>query len=480
MNINLFDVIKWTKGDCDIESGDDKTRSAQVIEFTGISTDSRTIKSGELFIPLMGENFDGHKFIQKAIEKGATGYLSSSDNIDIPGESIRINVKDTLKAFQDIAHNYLKKFHIPVVAITGSNGKTTTKDILAHLLSQKYKTLKSMKNYNNEIGVPKTVMQLTCDTEVLIVELAMRGAGQIRELASIVRPDIALITNIGEAHFELLGSVEAIARAKSEIFEYLTSDGFAVLNADDKWYRWLSGRSPATVISYGMENEATVKLIEKKDLGLKGFDIKVRIENRKFSFHLPLLGIHNIYNSLSAIAVAHCLRLSSRQIAQGLESLTPSDKRMEVIQSQGGWTILNDSYNASPTSTGYALDIMRKLPCTGRKIAVLGDMLELGEIARKSHRETGAKVKEYGIDYLLVKGELGAEIANGAKMSGMNAGRVVKFENNKQIYEKLKSIVRKGDIILIKGSRLMKMEEIAEKLRAYERCPHPDIPTTNN
>lgn len=464
MNIKLSDVIKWTHSNCDNDSGDTETSSAQVFGFTGVSTDSRSIKLGELFIPIVGENFDGHRFIQKALKNGAAGFLSAKDTEDVPGESIRISVNDTLKAFQDIARNYLRKFHIPVVAITGSNGKTTTKDILAHLLSQKYNVLKSLKNYNNEIGVPATVMQLTPDNEVLIVELAMRGVGQIRELANIVRPDIAMITNIGEAHFELLGSIEAIAETKSEILEYLAPDGFAVLNADDKWYPWLSKKSPASVMSFGMKKDASVKLIDKKDLGLDGFDIDVMIEDREFSFHLPLLGIHNIYNSLSAIAVAHCLRLSPRQIAEGMNTLTPSDKRMEVKQSGGGWTVLNDSYNAGPTSTASALDIMRRLPCTGRRIAVLGDMLELGEISRDSHREIGVKVNEYGIDYLLVKGALSAEIATGAISSGMNPDRVIEFENNDLIYEKLKSIVKKGDIILIKGSRLMKMEEVADRL----------------
>ncbi|MCD4784730.1 MAG: UDP-N-acetylmuramoyl-tripeptide--D-alanyl-D-alanine ligase [Candidatus Eremiobacteraeota bacterium] len=456
MNIKLSDIIKWTGGSCDNDSAD--------FEFTGVSTDSRSIKPGELFIPLVGENFNGHKFIQKVLENGAAGFLYAENAEDIPGEGIRISVNDTLRAFQDIACNYLRQFHIPVVAITGSNGKTTTKDILAHLLSQKYKVLKSLKNYNNEIGVPTTVMQLTPDIEVLIVELAMRGVGQIRELARIVSPDIALITNIGEAHFELLGSIEAIAQTKSEILEYLAPHGFAVLNADDNWYSWLSGKSGAQVVSFGMKNDAGIQLIDKKDLGLGGFDLDVKIENREFSFHLPLLGVHNIYNSLSAIAIAHCLRLSPQQISEGMKTLIPSDKRMEVRQSAGGWTVLNDSYNASPASTQGALDIMKRLPCTGRRIAVLGDMLELGEIAQDSHREVGVKVNEYGIDYLLVEGELGAQIATGARMSGMNSDRVIELENNERIYEKLKSIVKKGDIILVKGSRLMKMEEIAEKL----------------
>ena len=454
--VTINEIIDWSGG---IPTGETLNT-----EITGISTDTRTIKPGELFIPLVGENFDGHNFINKALDMGAAFFIYSTD---LPTELTAkggIRVKDTQRAYQDIARGYLRKNRIPVVAITGSNGKTTTKDYTSHILSQKYRVVKTRKNFNNEIGVPKTVLELDSSIEILVVEMAMRGVGQIRELARIVEPDIAVITNVGESHFELLGSYEAIARTKSEILEFIQPGGNAVLNSDDKWYWYMTEKSPEKIKSFGIKRTADVKLLESTNRGLDGYDLKIDVEGETCEFHLPLLGEHNIYNALTSITIARCMNLTTEEIAKGISTLTPSEKRLDLKKSGGGWIIINDSYNASPTSTESALNILGSLPKTGRKIAALGDMLELGAIEVEAHRNIGKTVFNIGLDLLLVKGKLGAHIASGAKDAGMDSGKVMICENSEEIINKLKSMVKEGDTILVKGSRLMKMEEIAEKL----------------
>jgi UDP-N-acetylmuramoyl-tripeptide--D-alanyl-D-alanine ligase len=430
------------------------------LQIAGISTDTRTISPADLFIPLSGENFNGHRFIKEALQKGAVAFVSHEevppDLADIP----HFQVADTLLAYQEIARNYLARFNVPVVAITGSNGKTTTKDMVTHILGEKMKVLSTEKNFNNEVGVPATVMQLDPSHQVLVVEMAMRGEGQIRQLARIARPDAAVITNIGESHFELLGSYEAIARAKCEILEYLNPQGYAILNADDKWFPFCLAKAPASVATFGIRNEADVRLINLQDRGLKGSLMQVAIDRRIHGFELPLLGEHNVYNALCAIAVARCLRMTPAEIAAGMKTLTPSDKRMEILRHPAGWVFLNDTYNASPSSTKRALEILGSLPRQGRKMAVLADMLELGDIAVEAHREVGRFAGSKGVDLLFTMGDLGAEIGAGALSQGMDRDRVRHFARKGELIDELSRILQGGDMVLVKGSRRMKMDEI--------------------
>lgn len=454
--ITIEEIIRWTGG---IPDGE-----ISVTDITGISTDTRSIKPGELFIPLVGENFDGHNYVEKALGMGASAFLTHRE---IPPESQGrggIRVKDTQRAYQDVARGYLKKYRIPVVAITGSNGKTTTKDYVAHVLSQKFKVVKTEKNFNNEVGVPRTVLQLDSSVEVLVIELAMRGRGQIRELARIVEPDISVITNVGESHFELLGSYEAIAMAKSEILEFIRPGGFSVLNADDRWYWYMMEKTTATINSFGINRKADVCLKEMKNLGIDGFELKVDIGGIVSPIHLPLPGVHNIYNALASITVGRCLGMSIEEISQGIATLEPTDKRFELKKAPGGWVVINDSYNASPTSMGNAIKIVGELSAGGRKIAVLGDMLELGAIEADAHRGIGEMVHKAGINLLFVKGKLGTEIAAGAGNAGMQHDNIYICKDSSEIIGKLKTLVREDDIILVKGSRRMKMEEVAENL----------------
>jgi UDP-N-acetylmuramoyl-tripeptide--D-alanyl-D-alanine ligase len=351
-----------------------------------------------------------------------------------------------------------------VVAVTGSNGKTTTKDIISHILSKKYKVLSTEKNFNNEIGVPQTLMKLDESYQAVVVELGMRGPGQIRELAEIVEPVIGVVTNIGESHFELLGSYEAIARAKCELIECVEPKGTVVLNADDKWFTYCAGKANTSIITFGIDNKAEVKLIKKENLSFKGYSLKVKVGEGEHTFYLPLLGNHNIYNSLAAISVAYSLAMSCHEIAEALKTVKPSDKRLEIIETCKGWIIINDTYNASPSSMRKALEVLGEIQGEGRKFVVLGDMLELGEIAVNSHQSIGALVASIGAYEVHTIGDLGKEIAQGAKKSGMPPERVYSWDNKDKTIDYLKKGLKEKDIVLIKGSRRMKMEEISEAL----------------
>jgi len=451
--VTFNEIIEWTVG---------LPSKLSNISFTGVSTDSRNIKPGELYVPLKGENFDGHAFIDEAIKKGAAAYLSSegSGMFGVPG----IFVADTLTAYQEIAKNYLKKHRVKVVAVTGSNGKTTTKDIIFQILRNNFHTVATEKNFNNEVGVPRTILGLDKESEVLVIELGMRGAGQIRSLARIVEPDVSVITNIGEAHFELLGSYQAIAQAKCEILEHAKPEGATILNADDKWFKFCSDQARSKILSFGASNKADVKLLKKRGPDFNGYFLTVDVCGEIWKFHLPLLGEHNILNTLAAIAVTVSLGVPQEKVLPALESLEPTDKRMEVLKNPEGWTILNDTYNASPSSVGRALDILKDLKAEGSKYAVLGDMLELGEISLESHRNIGALVYKSGADELHTVGELGKEIAEGAKAAGMPAGHIFSWKDNNSLAEHLIKKIKKGDLVLVKGSRRMKMEEISKIL----------------
>jgi UDP-N-acetylmuramoyl-tripeptide--D-alanyl-D-alanine ligase len=386
-----------------------------------ISTDTRTICSGDLFIPLKGPNFDGRKFIPEAIRKGA----------------LVLETKDGLKALQDLAAYHRGKFKIPVIGVTGSVGKTTTKDMIASVLSQEKKTLKNEENLNNEIGVPLTLLKLTKNHEAAAIEMAMQRLGEIEELARIARPTISVVTNIGEAHLKFLKNKRNVAKAKAEIFKYLKKDNNAVINQDDEYFEHLKSRVEGRgtrVVTFGILEKADVT---PKDLrGIK----------------LPIPGEHNIYNALAAIAVAKILKAKRSSIKRGLESFRPSSKRMDIINLPDGTKIINDTYNANPQSMAAALKVLAALK--GRKIAVLGDMLELGRTASAAHEKIGKLARELGIDILISVGE------HSRKMKAD-----FHCPSNQPSIQKLKRIVRPGDQILIKASRGMRLEEVVEAIR---------------
>ncbi len=449
------EVCMWVEGKS-LYKGDD-------FDILDVSTDSRSINRGSLFIPLKGDKFDGHNFIEDAVKKGASSYITANDKYfrrDFPS----ILVQDTLWAYQRIAQRYLEKISVPVVAITGSNGKTTTKDMIHSLLSVKYNVVATEKNYNNEIGVPKTVLRLNKNTHVLVLELAMRGKGQISELSKIVRPDVVVITNIGESHYELLGSYKAIAEAKCEIFHGAKDGGVSFLNADDKWFSFCVKKSCGTVYSYGIERKANIYLLNRKNRGFLGMDLDVRYKvadkEGEISFFLPLLGEHNIYNALASLGVGIYWGLTHDEIVEGFSHLSLTGMRMEVKESSGGWVVINDTYNASPTSMKKAIEMLRGLEVKGKRGLVLGDMLELGDLALHSHREIGKLVSKGGFDFLVCTGNLGREIFEEALKNGV--GEAYFFDKKEDIVHFLKEILRKGDVILVKASRKMALEDVVE------------------
>ncbi len=418
------------------------------LKYSGISTDTRTIRRGELFIAIKGKNFDGNRFVQAALEKGAAAAIISR-KLKLKTDKPVIKVKNTLKTLHQIAKAHRKKFNIPFIGVTGSSGKTTTKDMLASILSKAGKTLKTEENFNNEIGVPKTLFQLRKGHRFAVIEMAMQGVGEIGELAWIVEPKVAVITNIGSSHLEYLKSRQNIAKAKSEILKFQKRNDIAVLPSDDEYFRFLKSRSKGKVISFGLGDDADVRAsnIEFQsersifNLVSRGMDVKIE---------LPLPGKHNIYDALAAAAAAIALKIDQAKIKNGLESFRLSGKRTNIIHAKH-ITVIDDTYNANPDSMSAALEMLENYP--GRRIAVLGDMFELGKASKASHEKIGALAKELGIDVLITVGKM-MKLARGAHH----------FSSTGKVLKKLRSIVKPADTVLVKGSRGMHMEEIVKGL----------------
>ncbi|HET6454651.1 MAG TPA: UDP-N-acetylmuramoyl-tripeptide--D-alanyl-D-alanine ligase [Armatimonadota bacterium] len=432
---------------------------------TGVSTDTRTIKPGELFFALKGENADGHAYVPKAIEAGAGVVIS--DESSLPGETntIAIKVEDPLWALGDLAKYYRSLFKVRVVGITGSVGKTTTKEMLTAILKQKWKVLKNKANYNNEIGLPLTLFELDRSHEVAVLEMAMRGLGEIQRLASIAKPEIGVITNIGISHIERLGSQGAIADAKAELLGELPPDGVAILNAEDGYFEVIKEKFSGKVVSFGSSKSADVIGARVKCLDEGQYRFVLLISGQgALEVTLPIMGHHNVYNALAAAAAANQLGLDLPAIRAGLETVTPPDMRMEFTQTKGGLAVLNDAYNASPASVIAALKTLQALKGYDRKVAVLGDMLELGDYARKAHEDVGRALVESGVKKLIVVGKLAGSIADGAKAAGIPNDAVKSYETSAEAAKKIRSHLRAGDAVLVKGSRAVKMEAIVRAL----------------
>jgi UDP-N-acetylmuramoyl-tripeptide--D-alanyl-D-alanine ligase len=425
--------------------------------FSGVSTDSRNAKKGDLFIPIKGGKFDGHRFILQALKSGASGTLTSKKTPFPKGKTV-IYVKNTLKAFHQIAQAYKERFDIPLIGITGSSGKTTTKDMLASILSRAGRTLKTEENYNNEIGVPKTLLSLSKSHKFAVIEMAMQGPGEIEELARMTRPDIAVITNIGSAHIGLLRSGKNVAKAKGEILGFQSKKDITVLPADDKFFNFLKKKARGKIVSFGISNPSDISAINIK---YKGDQTLFSIKTKHFLLpvKLPLPGKHNIYDALAAAAAACALGIRQEHIKKGLENFKLSSKRLNIIR-LNNIRIIDDTYNANPDSMSASLAALKNYP--PRRIAVLGDMLELGRSSRRSHEDIGKLAAELKIEKLISVGKLAKDISKGAKLSGLK--NVHAARSNAEAVKILKRSIRPNDTILIKGSRGMKMESIVEGL----------------
>jgi len=421
----------------------------------GISTDSRKIRRGEIFIPIKGKRFDGHDHIAPAFRKGALASFSSKK---IRAKGPLIIVKDTLKAYHDIARAYREKLRPHVVGVTGSSGKTTTKDMLASILSIRGRTLKTEQNLNNEIGVPQTLLNMKKEHRFAVVEMAMQGLGEIRDLADIARPNIAVITNIGLSHMEYLKTRANVARAKSEILHFQERKDTAVLPADDDYFLFLKKKAKGKVISFGIRNKSDVSADNIMLIG-GSCRFNIRYKGRKIPIDLPIPGEHNIQDALAAAAAAFALGVPSAAIKKGLERVRLSGRRSRIIH-KPAYTIIDDTYNANPESMKASLRMLSRF--NGRKIAVLGDMLELGRISRKSHEEIGKIAAGLKLNALIAVGKFGGTVARSARKSGLLAS--LNAGTNLNAIRILKKMLRKNDTVLIKGSRGMKMETITESL----------------
>lgn len=426
----------------------------------GISTDSRTLRAGEVFIPLKGGNFDGHRFIPGALEAGAVCVFSSEKETAAPSPHI-VSVEDTLVAYHKIASHYRDRFRIPVIAVTGSNGKTTTKDLLAALLGGRYRTLATPANNNNEIGVPRTVLELDAGYEALVLEFGMRGAGQIRQLREMVKPTVGVITMIGEAHYELLGSYEAIARAKGELIEEFTDRETAILNGDDRWTGFLSGRTGGRVLTFGSGKSDTLRLLEKSRTP-GGYEITVGYGGKSYGFYLPFIGLHNISNALAALLAGFLLEVPCEAMREALAGASVTGKRMQRQTAADGTLVVNDSYNASPSSMELALKTLMEFPAACGRVVVVGDMRELGALSESAHRQVGALIAALSPDYAAAVGPLSRWTAEEAVRRGMPPERCRHFENRDDSLGFLDEAVRPGSTVLVKASRLLELERLAE------------------
>ncbi|MFH1868649.1 MAG: UDP-N-acetylmuramoyl-tripeptide--D-alanyl-D-alanine ligase [Candidatus Omnitrophota bacterium] len=443
-------------------AGADATDIKKDINVSGISTDSRTIKKGEVFLALKGENFDGTDFIDDAAAKGAVAVITSED-VEAKKNYAIINVKNTAKSLSDIARAHRDKFNIPVIAITGSSGKTTTKDMAAHILSVRYKVLKTHENENNNIGVPSTILKLK-DENIAVIEVGTNSFGEIRQSAEVLRPNIAVITNIGPSHLEGLRDRDGVLMEKIALVEALAEKGTWVKNCDDEMLMSVPKvlRSKATdslsVLTYSINsNKADFRALNFRYVD-KSIMFDLIADNTVTAFSLPMMGVHSVYNALAAIACCSPF-VSIVHMKERLSNFKQPHMRMEVL-SIDGFTIIDDSYNSNPASLKHALSALSECPASGERIAVIADMLELGEDSRELHYEAGKFLAEKNISYLLTFGERALDIAKGAISNGMQRNNVVSFKNKDEVVNHLRDIAGEGDVVLIKGSRGMKMEEV--------------------
>lgn len=463
---NLQTIAHW--------SGGKLLRGNPVELVGGISTDSRSVRPGELFLALSGLRFDGHDFAEAALRQGAGGVILARV---VPGIDDRwadrslILVKDTLRALSGLARGYRALFDLAAIAVTGSNGKTTTKNLLGRLLGVEMETLTAPASYNNLIGVSLTVLRMERRHRAAVFELGMNHRGEIRELADVCRPQVGVITNIGPAHIGLLGSIEEIVVAKGELLEGLEGEKMVFFNADDRRVRDMVRSAPGPVIGFGFGPEAQIRAsnLHYRPDGVR-FDLI--LPEAKVTIQSPFPGLHNVYNLLAALGVSVHLGIGPEQLREVIRSAKLPPQRMERVV-VGGAVIIDDAYNANPASMRAALDGWMMMESSGRRIMVSGDMNELGSFSRAEHRRWGEVLGEMKLDYLIFVGPRSREAARAAAKSGFPGRRVLSVDDSRMAAELLHGILQPGDSVLIKGSRVMAMEEIVEILKESEGIRKP-------
>lgn len=454
-NLTLENLTRVCGG---IYHGDEKDAS---VEVAAITTDSRTVTPGCLFVPIVGARADGHDFINDVIRKGAMAVLS--EKILPDGDFPYILVKSTLQAVKDIAEFYLAQLEIPVVGITGSVGKTSTKEVIASVLKEKYKTLKTQGNFNNELGLPLTVFRLREDDEIAVLEMGISDFGEMSRLAKIAKPDTCVITNIGTCHLENLGDRDGVLRAKTEIFAYLKENGHIVLNGDDDKLSTVKEYKGTRPVFFGLDHREREQIYADglESHGLKGTSCRIHLGERSFHVMVPVPGRHMVYNALAAAAVGQIYGLTDEEIRRGIESLETISGRFHIIETDR-FLIVDDCYNANPMSMKASLDVLQD--GAGRRVAVLGDMGELGEDEIELHRQVGAHAGQCDIEVCICTGPLSRYMAEKARETNPDL-TVIWKENREALLEDLENLVKPGDTILVKASHFMGFEEIVKTLQ---------------
>jgi UDP-N-acetylmuramoyl-tripeptide--D-alanyl-D-alanine ligase len=457
---SLDDVLKATRGAL--------VRAGRSARFKGISTDSRTTAAGSLFVPLEGLRYDGHDYLGEAVGNGATGILVRQGREHlvgkIPDETAVVSVADTLTALGDLARFWRNRFEIPVVAITGSSGKTTTKEMTAAILSRERRLLKNEGNLNNLVGLPLTLFQLHTAHEAAVLEMGTNQRGEIARLAEIAGPTVGVITNVGPAHLEGLISLETIREEKGDLFRIMDNRGTAVINLDDEALAPWAQRWTGKMITFGIQGDAAVTASRIAHEGEKGMIFTLLMEGMSRDILLPVPGFHNVSNALAAAAASYATGAAFESICQGLMAFKPVGGRMEVWRLNNGGFLIDDTYNANPASVAVALKTLQGLKGECRSTVILGDMLELGSEAEKYHEEIGRAAADTGVGKAYLRGDFAKAFVRGAMKRGMKSDQVFVDLSTEETVAHLKACLKAGDWVLVKGSRKMKMEEIVRAI----------------
>lgn len=429
-------------------------------EVSSVVIDSRKAEKDSLFVAIKGARVDGHSFIPQVMEKGALCAVSEQDLGDVPYPYIKVGSCE--QALKDIAEHYRRSLDIRVVGISGSVGKTSTKEMIASVLGQKFNVLKTEGNFNNEIGLPLTVFNIREEHEIAVLEMGISHFGEMTRLAKIARPDICVITNIGVAHIESLGSRDGILKAKTEMFQYMNPEGTIILNGDDDKLRGFVPENGVSPVYFGLDPSCPYHAEKTENKGLRGTDAEFVTPDSRFRAHISIPGGHMVYNALAGIAVGTALGMTPEEMARGIEALVPIAGRNNLIETER-WSIIDDCYNANPASMKSSLDV---LACADtRTVAILGDMFELGASEKEMHYEVGAYAAEKGISVLICIGGLSAETARGARESSDGAAmEILHYSTKEDFFKEMNDVLKKDDTILVKASHGMEFTEIVNFL----------------
>jgi len=436
------------------------------LTFPGVSTDTRNLKGGELFVALKGERFNGHDYLKQAFDKGAAAAVVNRHG-ELKGR-LMLRVPDTLRALGDLAAYLRRRQTLKVVAITGSNGKTTTREMTVRILKQSFNVLAASANFNNLIGLPLTLFNLRPEHQVAVLEMGTNRFGEISRLTEIADPDVALVTSIAPAHLEGLGGLEGVARAKGELYDGLKNGAVALVNLDDPLVVRIAGTYSGPRLSFGFSRQAEVQARKLKHRGLKGSGFELVTPKGSVTVRLPLYGRHNISNALAAAAVSLSMGVTPARIRDALSGMKPFPGRLELKRLSGPIYLLDDTYNANPVSVEAALSVLKRLKGRGRAVAVLGDMFELGAESEAEHARIGRVAAETGLDLLVGVGPLAKVLIGSARRTGLSRDRLHWFEDQDQAGLWLKAELRPLDRVLIKGSRGMHLERIVSCLERQE------------